>query len=346
MRDGHATGRLARGGLLLAGLMLFFACMGAQAARAETAQDSVTFSCRTVTYFYTGFPNANGNTVTEIVYVDGSNYLTKSFNFDGPSGEDAVAINLPPGHHKIDARAKWKTNGVKGGHDQPHKGGLNCVPESSFTVEKLQQASHGTSFTTGTIFGAKRQTVSYEILVRNTGNVGLVLSGFSDVRCDAGTIEGGPGAEAVAPGDSTLYTCKHRLTPEDQALGLYENVASVTGTPPPGDGPPVTQPSNPVLVELPHDVVDFSCSSVTLTFANFPNAPGNTVSELVYVDGQLLISTSFSFEGPDGSNTLTLTLPAGHHSIDVRARWKTNGVSGGHDQHLEGGLRCEGGPES
>lgn len=93
-------------------------------------------------------------------------------------------------------------------------------------------------------------------------------SGFSDVRCDARTIEGGPGAEAVAPGDSTLYTCKHRL----------------------------------------------------LAFANFPNAPGNTVSELVYVDGQLLISTSFSFDGPNGSNTLTLTLPAGHHSIDVRAR--------------------------
>lgn len=70
------------------------------------------------------------------------------------------------------------------------------------------------------------------------------------------------------------------------------------------------------------------------------------MSELVYVDGELLISTSISFDRPTGSNTLTLTLPAGHHSIDVRARWKTNGVTGGHDEHLKGGLRCEGEPES
>jgi hypothetical protein len=331
-----AAGRVC--GLLVAALLATLAF--AQAAQAEVTHDTVVFSCPTVSYTYAGFPAASANTVTEILYVDGATFLTKSFSFDGPSGTDSIHIELPPGHHKIDARAKWKTNGVKGGHDQPHKGGLTCVPEPSFSITKLQQINRRAGFTSEMLFAARRLKVTYEIVVSNMGNVALTFHDLLDARCDAGTLSGGPGGEALAPGGSSIYTCSHRLTPEDQALGVFENEASVTGEPPPGEGPPLTQLSNPVIVELPNDTVGFACSSLTLSFAMFPNVPGNTVSEIVYVDHRVLLASTFSFDGPSGSNTIPIDLPPGHHSIDVRVRWKAGGVSGGHDQHLEGGLLC------
>ncbi len=212
-------------------------------------------------------------------------------------------------------------------------------PGASFTIEKLQQTHGGAGFTKGVIFGTRRETVTYEIVVRNTGRVRLALHGFVDEHCDADTLSGGPSGP-LAPGESATYMCSHRLTPEEQALGVYENEATVTATPPPGDGPPLTQTSNPVLLELPHDSVDFSCTSVTLSFANFPDVLGNTVTEILYVDRAEILTTSFSFDGPSGTTTISLELPPGHHSIDVRARWKAGGVNGSHDQHLEGGLRC------
>jgi hypothetical protein len=88
--------------------------------------------------------------------------------------------------------------------------------------------------------------------VRNTGNVPLVLSNFSDPRCDGGTIEGGQGETPLAPGPmpslggSTTYTCRHVIT----GTAVYENTATVTATPPPSGGTPITPTSNTVVVNL------------------------------------------------------------------------------------------------
>jgi uncharacterized repeat protein (TIGR01451 family) len=100
-------------------------------------------------------------------------------------------------------------------------------PEASFTIEKLQEiACTGSGFTAAPLTGAVGETVDYEIVVKNTGNVPLTLSSFTDVHCDAGTIAGGPGASPVAPGASTTYTCSHLLA----SKGAYDNVAAVTAT--------------------------------------------------------------------------------------------------------------------
>ena len=118
--------------------------------------------------------------------------------------------------------------------------------EPKFTIEKLQEIKgSGTGFKSSTLTGATDQTVDYEIVVTNTGNVALTFSGFTDVNCDSGTIAGGPGSSSVAPGESTTYTCDHVLT----GSGSYTNVASVTGTP---EGEtPITHTSNKVVVEVP-----------------------------------------------------------------------------------------------
>jgi hypothetical protein len=115
-----------------------------------------------------------------------------------------------------------------------------------YTIEKLQRiAGSGGSFTTSPLTGAIGQTVEYEIVVKNTGSLPVTLSNFTDARCDAGTISGGPGGTPLAPGATTTYTCSHILT----SVGKYVNEASVTGTP--QGEPPITRISGFVEVNVP-----------------------------------------------------------------------------------------------
>jgi hypothetical protein len=126
------------------------------------------------------------------------------------------------------------------------------TPEPGMSVEKLQELVGGSgSYTTAPLTGQIGQIVQYEIIVKNTGNVPLTLSAFGDPRCDEGTITGGPEGAALPVGGSTTYTCTHVLDAEDAAAGSYTNVVSVTGTPPGGGVAPITQESNPVVVEVP-----------------------------------------------------------------------------------------------
>lgn len=126
--------------------------------------------------------------------------------------------------------------------------GTSKHPE--YAIEKLQEIpGSGTGFTKSPLTGSIGQTVNYEIVVTNTGETPLKFSNFTDVKCDPGTIGGGPGAAEVAPGESTIYTCDHVLTSE----GKYVNEAIVTGTPP-GETPKI-KTSNPVEVEVPKALV-------------------------------------------------------------------------------------------
>lgn len=107
------------------------------------------------------------------------------------------------------------------------------VPEEpAYTVTKRQRLSGTlTGFTTKSLEGVVGETVEYEIVVQNTGNVPLTFpGGLSDARCDEGTIRGGPGAAAVAPGESTIYTCEHVL----KEAGMWTNVAAITAVTPHG----------------------------------------------------------------------------------------------------------------
>jgi hypothetical protein len=125
------------------------------------------------------------------------------------------------------------------------------TPEPAFTIQKSQEiAGSGTGFTTATLTGKVGQTVDYQIVVHNTGNVSLSFSSLSDSHCDAGTIGGGPSGP-LAPGASATYTCDHVLSAADQSAGSYSNTATDTGTPPEGQGSPVTHTSNTVVVNVP-----------------------------------------------------------------------------------------------
>jgi hypothetical protein len=61
---------------------------------------------------------------------------------------------------------------------------------------------------------------------------------------DPGCVGIAGGASELAPGESTKFTCMHTIT----STTPYMNVASIEGTPPPGQGGPIGRESNQVLV--------------------------------------------------------------------------------------------------
>ncbi|HTZ62728.1 MAG TPA: hypothetical protein VMB51_01335 [Solirubrobacteraceae bacterium] len=122
------------------------------------------------------------------------------------------------------------------------------LEEPAFTIEKLQRIGASSSFTKEPLTGSIGQTVEYEIVVKNTGNVPLTFSNFEDSKCDAGTITGGPGSNPVGVGEATVYRCTHLLT----GAGEYTNVAIITGTPE-GGSPMEPQGSNVVAVTVPEE---------------------------------------------------------------------------------------------
>jgi hypothetical protein len=207
----------------------------------------VTSTCTVVNWTFRKFPNLPNNSIIERIDVGHFAPIFETVHFDGEGAATLSLVNPPPGKSRLDTGAKWKGNGAQGGFDIHSR--KKCPPLPALTIEKLQRTSG--SFTKLPLSGPIGQVVEYEIIVRNTGNVPLTLSNFTDERCDKGTIKGGPGSNPLQPGptpalgESTTYTCSHTLTNTE----LYENAATVTGTP--TEGSTVTHTSNTVVVNGP-----------------------------------------------------------------------------------------------
>lgn len=103
-------------------------------------------------------------------------------------------------------------------------------------------AGSNAGFTTAQLTGEVGQTVNYEIVVKNTGNVPLTLSNFTDEGC--GPVSGGTSKLLLHA--ATTYLCSHTLS----EVGTYSNSASVTARRSPPSGPTVTHTSNVVEVNV------------------------------------------------------------------------------------------------
>jgi uncharacterized repeat protein (TIGR01451 family) len=174
-------------------------------------EHAATYTCsHTVTLADTGQPYENAATVTAAPPAGEGSEITQTSN--------TVVANVP------------------------------FVPQPAFTVEKLQRADGAGSYTTEEIHIEANATLEYEIVVKDTGNEPLTL-GVADAEC-AGPISGGP-SEGVPlqPGESTTYTCSRPVV-EAHEGELFDNTATVTGTPPQGGGAPVMHESNPVVAEV------------------------------------------------------------------------------------------------
>jgi hypothetical protein len=72
----------------------------------------------------------------------------------------------------------------------------------------------------------------------------------------------------------------------------------------------------------------FNCTSATLSYTDFPNvttASPNVVSETVLADGSTALygPSTFSFTGTAASHTVSISVPAGSHTVQLHAVWNT-----------------------
>jgi hypothetical protein len=217
----------------------------------ERTNGVVTISCTQVAWTFREFPNLPGNTVVEKLKVNRVATST-TFTFDGSGGSNVTPIDAPPGSYIIDAQAKWRkasANGASGSFDIHAK--VTCAPNPGMSVEKLQRIEgNGSAYTSAPQTGEVGQTIGYEIVVSNTGNVPLTIGAFTDPRCDPGSIAGGPSGGVIAPATTSAYTCTHTLNAADLTVGSYANTVMLTGTPPEGDGTLPPETSNTVVTEV------------------------------------------------------------------------------------------------
>ncbi len=164
-----------------------------------------------------------------------------------PSGEVTVAAGGEQTytcHHELTAVGVYgneaSIEGNEGtGTKTSNKVEVEVAAKPSFTIEKLQEIEGSKAgFTKSELTGKDGQTVDYEIIVKNTGNVSLKFKPLSDANC-AGISPSGE--VTIAAGGSQTYTCHHELT----GSGTYGNTASVEGNE--GTG---TKTSNEVIVKI------------------------------------------------------------------------------------------------
>jgi hypothetical protein len=101
-------------------------------------------------------------------------------------------------------------------------------PSPSIAIVKTERVGHIGAYRRGPIGAAVGQTIDFQILVTNTGNVTLTLT-LSDRLCDGGTLRAA-GTTTLAPGASVTYTCTHRLVTADASPFVNTAVATAVTT--------------------------------------------------------------------------------------------------------------------
>jgi uncharacterized repeat protein (TIGR01451 family) len=161
-------------------------------------------------------------------------------------------------------------------------------------------------------------TITYTFTVRNTGNVTLTNVTVTDPGV---TMSGGPIASlAAGVTNSTTFTATRTLTQANINAGVYNNTATVTGTPPAGpnvtaqDNESVTIPAVPSLSLVKTGTLNAGSNGVadagdtityTFTVTNTGNVPLTNVTITdpgVTLSGGLIASLA-----PGASNSTTFT---------------------------------------
>ncbi len=199
----------------------------------------------------------------EIIVTNEGNVTLKLSSFSDPKCTKITggAAELKPGEsttwkceHKLTEKGKYTNVATVEGNDGVGKKTSNEVvvkvettkvekgeEKAVFTIKKLQEIEgSGKGFTPNPLYAKLGETVLYELIVKNIGVVPLTFSNFTDTKCE--NIKGGPGVAEVLPGETTTYTCEHKIV----AKGSWYNYGTVTGTPPGGKS--VTHTSNEVVV--------------------------------------------------------------------------------------------------
>jgi len=133
---------------LLAAVSVSLAGLVAVAPVASAHAADIQIGCTSVTFTFSGFPSANGNSVSESITADGSTVYDQSFAFNGPAGSNTVAINLSSGNHTAAASAIWNTNGVSGS-DFTGTMALSCPVPPTCPANSISSNFNGNAIAAG-----------------------------------------------------------------------------------------------------------------------------------------------------------------------------------------------------
>ncbi|MGQ0801345.1 MAG: DUF7507 domain-containing protein, partial [Pseudomarimonas sp.] len=179
----------------------------------------------------------------------GTHTLTQAEVDAGTSNNSATATGTPPG-------------GNPPVTSPPSVTVTPIAPNPSITVVKTAGTPSGN--TAGS-------TIAYSFLVTNTGNVTLTGIVINDAQLDAAAV---CLATTLAPSATTTCTGTHTLTQAEIDAGTANNSATVTGTPP-GGNPPVTSPPSETVTPIPANP---SISVVKTAGMPSGNTAGSTIA--------------------------------------------------------------------
>ncbi|MEO7016605.1 MAG: hypothetical protein ABI130_05825 [Leifsonia sp.] len=209
----------------------------------------------------------------------------------------------------------------------------NVVPivlSPAVTLQKTASVSNVT---------AAGQTLTYQFLVKNTGNVTLHSSDVVETRFTGHTVLRPvcpSGISSLAPSDSIVCTADYVVTQADMDAGKIENTARVAGETPTGD--PITTPESQIDITAqaaPALTVDKSVSPTSITAAGQPvmysylikNTGNVTLSDVTAVEGAFtgtgpapVVSCppAASSLAPDTSVTCTAMYTATQADVDTK----------------------------
>ncbi len=166
-------------------------------------------------------------------------------------------------------------------------------------------------------------TIAYNFVVTNTGNVTLTGVGVTDAKVGAVSCP----TTTLSPGASTTCTATYALTQADVNSGVVNNSATVTGTPPTGVTPPTATDTTSTAVTrsstmtLDKQAGTPSGSTVgsTIGYSFVVTNTGNvTVTSLGVTDAKVgTVSCPVTVLAPGASTTCTATYTLTQTDVDA-----------------------------
>ena len=199
------------------------------------------------------------------------------------------------------------------------------APSPAATMTKT--ASDDTDVTAG-------QTITYDYVVTNTGDVTLTDVSVSDSHSGSGSLSAiTPATVDLAPGDSQTFTATYTVTQADIDAGVpITNTATLAATPSGGTLPPVTADESiaPVapapamtLAKTASDTTDVAAGDV-ITYSYLATNTGNVSMTAVSISdshsgtGTLSVITPASVDlAPGDSQTFTATYTVTQADLDA-----------------------------
>jgi uncharacterized repeat protein (TIGR01451 family) len=244
-------------------------------------QSSYSAPGQTINYNYL-VTNTGNVTLTNITVTDPHTGLTGLSCPDptlAPGASETCTATYLTTQADLDAGSIINTATATG---TPPSGPPVTSPPSSVTIPAIQSpALTLVKSAQQTSYSAPGQTINYNYLVTNTGNVTLTAitindphTGLTGLSCPDPTL---------APAASETCTATYLTTQADLTAGSIVNTATATGTPP--SGPPVTSP--PSSVTIPAQAITILkqvCGSDSLSLCG-PGGSGPWVSSAVIPSG-------------------------------------------------------------